>query len=528
MRVGLPLALLLMLASLAGCIADTDSPESPDAGDEGSRVDDVVVVAVLDWQINPYHWDYLAEHMPQHQDDDQENDLPLSQDPSTWMPRFPDRSGFASYDALNLSLEPDDEDADANELYEKDSEEWAKMEQTTADEVHYRYIPGTKVVGLITTGDGDGFATSSHGIGASSVSVGNIHGTCPNCLLVFVDLPGQAGLEWVRQQDWIDVTTHSYEGSTVGGNVRDSLVDCDTSLEQEAAQRGQQIFWAAGNGLANTFTAPQTTLASCQKGPEWSVTVGAVHPTTESSYTGHGKPVHVSSIGQAYPSAGGPTVTSESMFSGTSNATPVTAGLYAQALHRLRTETQGETTMQRDNVILEGDRSCEEDDATCPLAEGRLTATGLREALFRAAEYTNPYFHPSIQDEALPVPGTKETTIWTQGHGAFLGRLGDWEGEVQRIVDHATGVATDQRDDDLRGWMVAYSWCMQQVWGEWEYGYWQSGDPLPEPDPEWPQRTWLASEACPATVEAILFAHHGVRAVQDVLPDPPVLDAIMQ
>lgn len=518
MRVGIPLVVLLSVSLLAGCLGSTDPPESPEPVAD-HRVDDVVVVAVLDWQMNPYHWDFLAEHMPQHQDGDPATDLPLSEDPSTWLPGFPDPADFASYDALNLTLTPDDPDADANDLYEQDSAEWAKMERTTRDEVHYRYVPGTKMVGFITTsGSGDGFAASSHGVGASSVSVGNIHGSCPSCLLVFVDIPGAAGLEWVRQQDWIDVTSHSYEGSTVGGNVRDSLVDCDTSLEQEAAERGQQIFWAAGNGLANTFTAPQTTLASCQKAPEWSITVGAIHPGTQASYTGHAKPVHVSSIGQGYPSAGGPTVTSESMFSGTSNATPVVAGLYAEALYRLRAETQEATRMQQDGVVMAGG-ACGDADPDCPLAEGRLTAHGLREALFRAAEHTDAYFHSSILlDDPIPLVGTQETEYWTEGHGSFLGRLGDWEGEVQRIVDHARGAVVDERGGDLHDWMTAYSWCVQQAWGEWDHGYWKSGDPLPDPDPGWPQRTWMASEACPATIEALIEAHHAANMVQDELP----------
>ncbi len=521
MRVGLLFAMLVVGAGLAGCLGSDDDLDPPGAMPGGSP-EDVVVVAVLDWQINPYHWDFLAAHMPHHRGDDPDNDLPLSEDPSSWLPGFPAASDFASYGSLDLSLDADDPYADPAALYEEDKDEWAKMEQTTDDGVHLRYIPGTKIVGLITSGDGDGFASSSHGGGASSVSVGNYHGSCPNCLLVFVDIPGSAGEKWVRQQDWIDVTTHSYEGSTVGGNVRDSIVDCDDIGRQQAVERGQQIFWAAGNGLVNTFTAPQTTLASCQKGPDWTVTVGAVHPTTQASYTGHAKPVHVASVGQGYPSAGGATVTAEGLFSGTSNATPVTAGLYAEALYRLRVAAKESERMQRGGVILEGGLSCGDANPDCAVADGNLTLHELRDALFQAAEHTGAYFHPSVQDEAIPVEGTQETMVWTQGHGVFMGRLGDWDEQVRRIVDHATGEVAPEETADVDAWMTAYSWCVQQVWGEWDHGAWASGETLPGDDPDWPLRSWMASDACPETVEALLAGHNMVRTVQGMVPPLPV------
>lgn len=512
----LGLAAIVALVAFAGCIGLDEDPLEEAETEENefeppASADDVVVIAVLDWQLDPYHWDYLADYMPQHQDNDPSNDLPLDQDPSLWLPGFPDPSEFTSYEALNLTLTPENPDADPDELHEQDEDEWEKMEQTTGDEVHYRYVPGTKAIGFITTADRDGYASDSHGVGASSVSVGNLHGTCPSCLLVFVDLPQPAGEQWVREQDWIDATTHSYEGSIVGGPVRDSVTDCDTDLRQEAVERGQQIFWAAGNGLANTFTAPQTTLASCEKGPEWTVTVGAIHPNTEASYTGHGKPVHVSNVGQSYPSAGGDSVSDEGSFGGTSSATPTTTGLYAQALHELRALTDGDERVQEDGVILEGEASCGDANPDCPMQDGELTVHELRTALFHAAEHTGQQFHPSaFLPEAIPVGGTEETMLWTQGYGSFLGHLGDWEAQVGAIVDVATGEAAAEVDEDVLDWMRAYSWCSQQVWGTWEHGAWEPGEEVPEPAPDWPLRTWMSSDSCPGTVEALLAAHNAV------------------
>lgn len=488
----------------AGCTAPQDDGAASAAGtDAADGRNDVVVVAVLDWQLNPYHWDYLAAHMPQHEDSDPSNDLPLDEDPASWLPGFPDPSTFASYGSLDLTLTPDDPDAVPEELYEKDKAEWSKVQQTTADDVHLRYIPGTKVVGFISTDETDGFAPATHGVGASSVSVGNLYGTCPSCLLVFVNIPGSAGEKWVRQQDWIDASTHSYEGSS-SGVVRDNVSDCDTSTQQEAAERGQQIFWAAGNGLVNTFTIPQTTLVNCEKAPDWTVTVGAIHPDSHGNYIGHGKPVHVSNIGSGYPRAGGDTVTDESTFSGTSNASPVTAGIYAQALHRLRTATPNDERIQRDGVILEGELTCGDANPDCPVADGILTVHELRESFFRAAKPASALFQANLATVDTVDPATTEAELWTEGHGSFLGRLGDPDAEVQAVVDHATGAAHEEPDDDLVDWMTSYSWCVQRVWGTWDHGYWHEGDERPAPNPEWPQRTWMGSDLCPATVSAVV------------------------
>ncbi|HEV3473175.1 MAG TPA: hypothetical protein VG408_08235, partial [Actinomycetota bacterium] len=46
---------------------------------------DAVVVAVIDSGFSPYHWDYLSSKMPQHQDDDRTNDLPLNDAPHSWL-----------------------------------------------------------------------------------------------------------------------------------------------------------------------------------------------------------------------------------------------------------------------------------------------------------------------------------------------------------------------------------------------------------------------------------------------------------
>lgn len=534
MRNAVVVAGSLFLLAFAGCLGDDEPTENNEApsepwvaeiagketpipGREGGP-GDVVVVAVLDFQFNPYHWDFLAEHMPQHQDEDPANDLPLDQAPHTWLPGFPNpEEAFAGYQSLNLTLTPDDPDAHArciprdatatssevvcpegDDLYTQDESEWAKVNRSSAGETYYHYIPGTKVVGFVNFQGNNGFGDYTHGGGSSSVSVGNLFGSCPNCLLVFVNLGG-ASEEWARNQDWIDVTTHSYEGSTVGtGFTRDNRQDCDTEPLRLAVERGQQIFWAAGNGLANTFTAPQTTIVNCKKAPEWTVTVGAISPDDD-SYTGHAKPVHIANLGSQYPRHGGGNVTSSGTFGGTSNATPVTAGMYAQALYELRTRMEGPTRMQDDGVIAMGEPGCGDASAGCALDDGVLTVHELREALFRAAAHTDGDYQVGLTGTDTPESSNpQEQEYLTEGHGSLHGTMADTPGvETQRIVDFVTGDWHEEIDPDLHDWMVAYSWCVQQAWGTWGHGYWQEEMPLPEQDPEWPFRSWMASDACP-------------------------------
>lgn len=495
---------LLALALFSGCV-DRGADRGP-AGDLAAdpAVDDVVVVAVVDSGFDPYHWDMLAAKMPQHLNEDASDDLPLTQDPATWVPGHPGADAFASYDRVDLTLTPDDAEAVPAELHTKDAQQWEKVEQSSLDAVHMRWFPGTKVIGAITFGTGDGFSPNSHGVGTSSVSVGNIHGSCPHCLLVFVDGLGEDANRWVEQQDWIDLQTNSWGFSTsIVGRER-VYAHSDTDSQRRAVDRGQSIFFSAGNGIEGAFVATNPTLFSSQEGPDWITTVGAIMP--DGSSTGHGKPADVSSLGTAYPSAGGGTVTANSTFGGTSNATPVTAGMYAESLYRLRRLLSGPSRMQVDGVIAEGPAGCLEANPLCALADGQLTVHELRQALFRSAQYTEQGW--DVGGQTGPIPGTQgpETTFLAEGHGTYWGRfLGDdeYEAEVARIVGFATGEWFVEQPEQQALWFVADSLCRQGGWGEWEHGYAQQDLPVPARDPEWPARSWMAHD-CPTFLNAVV------------------------
>lgn len=499
---------LLVTTVFAGCIGDT-APFSG-AGDETDTHRDVVVIAVVDSMFNPYHWDFLAEHMPQLTNEGLDA-LPLDEDPVGWLAGHPGSDTFASYTPLELTLMPDDPDSSVHDLYNRDQAEWEQVKTSTADEVHMHWVPGTKFVGFVNFGTGDGFAPQSHGTGVTSVSAGNYYGTCPECLIVFVNGFGEEANEWVLQQDWIDVQTNSWGLSLI---MRDRLyAGSDVDLQREGSERGQAVFFSAGNGQANTFTAPNPTLWSSQEGPDWIFTVGAIDPEERRSYAGHGKPADVSSIGLGYPSLSGGSVTAEGSFGGTSNATPVTAGIYARALWLLRQDMMAERT-QMDGVLaqataqaeaLEGTQGpCAAANPDCALADGVLRVEDMREALFRSAQYESEGW--TVSTNGVPVPiETEEMRFIAEGHGSYLGRMAeDWQAESQRVADYVRGEWHEEQDPAQRDWMIALSWCRQQLWGEWEHGYWNASVELPASDPaQWPLRTWLTEE-CPRSGSLLL------------------------
>ena len=511
----LPIALLLgACGQVPGNLdkrAKADEPATP------VLADDVVVIAVIDSSINPYHWDYLAAKMPG-------STLPLDKDPATWLPGHPGAAGFKSYQALNLTLDANNPETSTSDLHAGDLAEWQKItysEGNTDADVNYYWMPGTKIIGHVAFGGAgpvDTWAASSHGVGTSSVSTGNIHGTCPSCVLVYVHGTVEQANEWVAKQDWIDLQTNSFGHSIVGGPVRDLVyAKSDTELQRQTVERGQSIFFSGGNGLANDFSVPHTNLVSSEKGPDWIITVGAISPEDGASYSGHGKPADLSSLGDGYPSAAGSadTTTSTGSFGGTSNATPVIAGLYGEALHRIR-KAIGSKRMQRDGVIAEGKAGCGAANAACALADGKLTVHELREALFRSARYTGAgtTVGTSLVGLFVEIPlsaSAAELEFLSEGHGSLMGRFaGDdnYEEELARITGYAAGDWFEEQNADQRDWMVADSLCRQGGWGEWDFGYAAQFEP-PAPSPAWPLRTWFAT-ACPGVLGALVTAEKAV------------------
>lgn len=480
--------------------------------------DDAVVVAVVDGSFNPYHWNFSAAKMPQHQDEDPNNDLPLDQAPHTWLPGFPQPDAFSSYNEMALTLDDENPNRSLSSLRSADAAKWNAVQTSTSTAAHYYWLPGTKVVGAIDFAGNNvnpSASNSLHGNGTSSVAVGNIHGTCPECLVVFITY-GSCGIgtqdcpqreyasNWAMSQPWIDVVTNSFGFST---GVRDRIYDGGNAEQsRDASERGQTVFFSAGNGQANTFTVPNTTSFSSQEGPDWMITVGAVH-TSGTSYSGHGKPADVASLGTSYPSGyGGSTVTGTGNFSGTSNSTPVVAGMYADALLEARRALPGPSRIQDDGVVAVEDPdpergeepfTCGATRPECELGDGTLTAKELRTRLLHGAVHTPQGHNVSGIGDTGPIG---ETEFLSEGHGTYWARYpgaNKWDEEADRILHPMLGEQTTlQRPAGEREWMIVDSLCRQGIWGQWTGGYY-AGDPgtLPGPSPTAPVRSAM-EQAC--------------------------------
>ena len=470
---------------------------------------DVTVVAVIDFGVVPYHWDFVGSKMPQAQDNDPCNDLPLERAPHKWLRGFPGKKAFASYNALNLTLNEKDKNAQLAPLDAADASKWNKVQPSTAKKQHYYWMPGTKVIGALEFGTRKIHGTSSdHGAGTTSVSVGNLHGTCPECLLMFIDIngastaQGEAAIDWAMQQPWIDVITNSYGFSAA---YRDRVYSgSNVGLQRKASTRGQTIFFSAGNGNDGAYVVPNTTHFSSQEGPDWIVTVGAVSPGNHGSYQGHGRPADLASIGSDYPASyGADTVggTGSGGFGGTSNATPTVAGIYARGLYEARRALRGPSWRQEFGIIARGGSpGCGSARPKCELSDGLLTAKEMRMRLLQSAVHSEAGVTDPLGLATAPVIGEEE--FLAEGHGSYYGletgKWSDYMKEFERVIGPMLGTQKEVgRPEGEREWMIVDSFCRQHLWGAWNGGYYREGETdLPGDDPQYPMRSSL-ERGCP-------------------------------
>ena len=233
------------------------------AAQAASGADDVGVVAVVDGSFQPYHHDFLASLLPQHQDTDPGNDLPLGADPrATWLPGFPGTDGFASYGSLPLSL-TDDPDATVASLQAEDQATWDGFEQSTGDAVHYRWFPGTKVIGAMTVLGGQVPApTSDHGVGTSTPPSATSTAPAPSACCSSSSYGDDAGPR--RAIEWAERSPGSTRSRTPTGSrsprATASTPAPTSTPSARPTERGQTIFFSAGNGQENAFVTPNPTL----------------------------------------------------------------------------------------------------------------------------------------------------------------------------------------------------------------------------------------------------------------------------
>jgi Subtilase family len=504
---------VLLAAGMLAAPLQTVAPAATKPGGLGqcrkAALSDATVVAVIDFGVVPYHWDFAGSKMPQAKDNDPCNNLPLKSPPHKWLRGFPGKKSFDSYTALKLGLETKNKDAQLTALDTADAEKWNSVKKSTAKEQHFYWMPGTKVIGALEFGSGKIHGSSSdHGAGTTSVSVGNIHGTCPECLLMFIDIngasqqEGEAAINWAMKQPWIDVITNSYGFSAA---YRDRVYSgSNVGLQRKATDRGQTIFFSAGNGNDGAYVVPNTTHFSSQEGPDWIVTVGAVAPGNHGSYQGHGRPADLASIGSSYPASyGASTVsgTGSGGFGGTSNATPTVAGIYARGLFEARSALKGPSWTQRKGVIARGGfPGCGSARKNCELRDGKLTGSEMRTRLLHSAVHSVTGVTDPQGVLAAPVIGEEE--FLAEGHGSYYGletgKWADYMKEFARVIDPMLGTAKEvARPEGEKEWMIVDSFCRQHLWGAWRGGYFIQGKTkLPGDDPNYPMRSSI-ERSCP-------------------------------
>jgi hypothetical protein len=351
-----------------------------------------VVIAVVDTGINPYHAAYRRTDYRVH--------------PSRYIEGFP-----AGVPALGLSLGAADYVSARNA---DDPEVWAKVGGKTL-----YWIPGTNIVGAYSDYDyfdevndappagvvaprpviddsGHGTGTTSVAAGAGTSSLGAPFGSNPNALIVSLEGLGDAAVKWASEQPWIDFISGSYgDALSVPCNETvndDGAVWCGKEYEYTAPfvlRDSRTSCFSAGNGLTRTgVAADRYSSLRPTSGPSWVVTVGAVSPRNEQDYGWHSVPVDVSSYGNHWPAADPFSLSGEQVFSGTSNATPVTCGVFSRALQAARAQLgdarEGiHTTFDGETVAAFGPARR---GATGPLADGALTRLELQDAVFKTAE----------------------------------------------------------------------------------------------------------------------------------------------
>jgi hypothetical protein len=360
----------------------------------------LTVVAINDSGINAYHLEFSAATYP----DPEVLALTanFTRHPSEYIPGYP-KDATAIPATLGKGYFPveDARGADANGDGVPDGSIWDLKSASAPWGLEFGklyWIPGTKIIAATQPAvlscsncapglnhvilDDDG-----HGSGSASVSVGNRYGYCPTCLLFVTK-----GLTTVppSSHSWVDITSNSY-----GCLANLPACGSPTATTRAAVERGQTILYAAGNGNANAFESVSPTYQSSTAGPDFHVVVGAIRRDNQRAIIGEGTPVHLSAWGDGnLPSACRQGVVSQCAFSGTSAATPYTAGVFGNVLTQIRRQIGDTSVGQRPGQVVADGWSI---PGSKYLDDGKLTRAELREAVLKTAL-------PLNQDNAVSVP----------------------------------------------------------------------------------------------------------------------------
>lgn len=389
-------ALSLVAAVPGDAAGPTDRARIPDHVDVPERarppqqVDPMGVIAVVDTGINPYH-EVFRDDSPR-----------ASAHPSTYLDGYPE-------DAVRLDLTLDA--GSYEDAVDADCELWRTVEAGTL-----YWVPGTKIVGAVSTGDefghdlcdgalildGNGHGTMT----ASRAAADTWWGACAECLVVSVQGLNDEAVVWAAQHSgWIDAQTNSWgpfplwEPTGVAEEETGIAGSPEFARNVEWSAQQHPTFFATGNGIL--------AFAGVVGNPTW--TQSELTPSVigvgghDSGYvnTWPDAPPHVVSDSCDAWAAQHDTLdgAADDVAGGTSGASPYAAGqavLYALEARRLLADPR---TGVRDGVVAEGTPPA--DVTAGPLADGRLTLDEWRELILKTATE-----RPAAQDEDGPVCDT--------------------------------------------------------------------------------------------------------------------------
>jgi hypothetical protein len=364
------------------CQGIADEAERVACSLEAFRARPFVVIALTDTGINPYHQEFRAPEFTHH--------------PSTFIEGYP-----AAPAALDVSLDVADSSG-YQAAVDADADLWGGVAGN-----RLYWIPGTRIIGAyssIIDGDNRILDDNGHGTGTSSVSAGRWYGSNNNALIVMVEGLGDAPLNWAMSQPWIDIVTNSW-GPSLGG-----LSTGSATASRDATRRGQSVLFSAGNGMRNTNSSEvwgpvqgatgvgdpcdcklpnsNLTITSHNKGPSWILAVGAASPVNGQSHWWHGIPPDVSSFGSKWRAAAHNGVLHEQNrdFGGTSNASPVTAGVLSAVIQKAR-EVLGDTVAgQKTGAVVAQAATGVVPPTTGPLSDGKLTRAEAEDIVLKTAQ----------------------------------------------------------------------------------------------------------------------------------------------
>lgn len=180
------------------------------------------------------------------------------------------------------------------------------------------------------------------------------------------------GIGWLAKQPWVDVVSLSIG---LEGNPPLPTWKPYVDATRAGVQSGKAVVVAAGN-------LPSPTIPAGSGGPPWVISVGGVANSTRGEHPQSGKVVDVVSDFTRRVAGKEPDVYYNR--SGTSFATPVVAGVLAEALLRLRTDAH------YDGGTVQG--------SLCPCFGRNITQADLRHALNLTAQYWNTTDYEPLND----------------------------------------------------------------------------------------------------------------------------------